>query len=100
MEEHFVIERFVDPSAHHVLETGKIQDHPKAIELGSRERDHRPTVVAVQVPTFAFVFQQTMPITELDFARYAVHGTSVSYSVSSTMPAAAKAWRRSAHLLQ
>src|SRR5437763_4539817 len=99
MEEHLVVERIVDPTTHDLLKAGKIQDHPQPVQLRGRQRDHGPAVVAVQMPAFAIVIQQTMPIAERKLTCYAVHGASRSYAVRSTIPAAAKAWRRSAHLL-
>ena len=73
MQQHFVIERLVDPRAHDILDLRKVHDHAEAVELGRFERNDGPAVVAVQVPAFAVVVQQPVAVAKADFAGHTVH---------------------------
>src|SRR5262249_20984536 len=64
------------------------------------QRDDRPAVVPVQVLAFAVVVEEAVAVAEGQLTRHAVHDASEEYTVGSGISAAAKACRRSAHLLQ
>jgi hypothetical protein len=69
-----MIEIVIDPTADDLFDLRKIEDHAAAVEGGGFQHNHRPPVVPVQVPAFALVIEQPMPVTEIDFTSNAKHG--------------------------
>ena len=68
-----MVQMIVDPAAHIAFDVGEIQHHPAMIELVGHDGNHRPAIVAVQIPALSRVIQQTMSVTEIDLASHAIH---------------------------
>lgn len=63
-----MIEVLVDPGAYDTLDVGEVHHHPPIVERWRFDGDHSAAVVAMQVAAFAVVVQESMAVTEIDFA--------------------------------
>src|SRR5262249_50574474 len=87
VQQHLVVERLVDPRAHHGFHAGKVHDHAEVVKARRGERQDGATVVPVQVAALAVVIEQAVAVAEVDLARHAEHGASQWYGVASARPA-------------
>jgi len=63
-----VIQIVVDPLLNLPLDLGEIDQHAPGVELRALQRDHRTTIVSVEMTALAVVVQQAVAIAKLDFS--------------------------------
>lgn len=67
-----MVEIVVDPSFNDVFNVREVDHHAAMVGIVGFDVYFDATVVAVQMPTFAFVVQEAMPVAEIDDSGYFV----------------------------
>jgi hypothetical protein len=71
-----VIELFVYPTADHIFNIRKIDDHPAVVEFVRLEGNDNSTIVAVKMTALSLIVQETMSIAKINFSRHKIHDMS------------------------
>ena len=79
-EDHAMVQVIVDPAGHDLLDIREVDHHPSLIKFFRCNLDDCPTVMAMQVFTFAFVVQEPMAVAKVDFAGNMEHFQPVRWS--------------------
>ncbi len=76
-----MVEVIVDPGADRLFDVGKVEYHAAIVELGAFDRNHRTTIVAMQMAALAVVVEQAVAVTEVDFAGNSEHFFGLSHRI-------------------
>ena len=82
-----MVEIVVDPGLDGVFDVGEVDDHASIVGFVGLDVYFNSTVVAVQVPTFAFVVEEAVTVAEVNdsgyFVRHYLNASDVTTGVHS-----------------
>jgi hypothetical protein len=74
VQQHVVVECFADPGLNEIADVAEIANHALFIQLAGFEANDGGGVVSMQMPAFAPMVEQAVPVAEMDFFGDCIHG--------------------------